>query len=58
MKKDERLEIHIAGFGREGVVTIGRILEEAFTICEAKNSVNTQSYGPERRRLPEPHLPK
>lgn len=58
VKKDERLEIRIAGFGGQGVVTIGRILEEAFSIYEGKNSVNTQSYDPEPRRLPEAHLPK
>jgi 2-oxoglutarate ferredoxin oxidoreductase subunit gamma len=49
MSKNERFEIRIAGFGGQGVVTIGRILGEAFTIYEGKNSVNTQSYGPESR---------
>jgi 2-oxoglutarate ferredoxin oxidoreductase subunit gamma len=58
VKKDERLEIRIAGFGGQGIVTLGRILGEVFSIYEGKNSVNTQSYGPERRQLPEPHLPK
>jgi len=47
--KNERFEIRIAGFGGQGVVTIGRILGEAFSIYEGKNSVNTQSYGPESR---------
>ena len=49
MKKDNRYEIRIVGFGGQGIVTIGRILGEAFTIYEGKNSVNTQSYGPESR---------
>lgn len=49
MKKNDRYEIRIAGFGGQGVVTIGRILGEAFTLYEGKNSVNTQSYGPESR---------
>jgi 2-oxoglutarate ferredoxin oxidoreductase subunit gamma len=49
MKKNDRYEIRIAGFGGQGVVTIGRILGEAFSLHEGKNSVNTQSYGPESR---------
>ncbi len=49
MSKIKRFEIRIAGFGGQGVVTIGRILGEAFSIHEGKNSVNTQSYGPESR---------
>ena len=49
MRKNERFEVRIAGFGGQGVMTIGRILGEAFTLYEGKNSVNTQSYGPESR---------
>jgi len=49
MVKIPRYEIRIAGFGGQGVVTIGRILGEAFTLYEGKNSVNTHSYGPESR---------
>jgi 2-oxoglutarate ferredoxin oxidoreductase subunit gamma len=45
----DRFEIRIAGFGGQGVVTIGRILGIAFTVHDLKNSVNTQSYGPESR---------
>ena len=45
----KRFEIRIAGFGGQGVVTIGKILGTAFTIYEKRNSVNTQSYGPESR---------
>jgi len=44
-----RFEIRIAGFGGQGVVTIGKILGTAFTVYEKRNSVNTQSYGPESR---------
>ena len=44
-----RYEIRIAGFGGQGVVTIGRVLGHAFTIHEGINSVNTRSYGPESR---------
>ena len=49
MKKDNRFEVRVAGFGGQGVVTIGRVLGVAFTIYEGKNSVNTRSYGPESR---------
>jgi len=45
----KRFEIRIAGFGGQGVVTIGKILGAAFTVYEKRNSVNTQSYGPESR---------
>jgi 2-oxoglutarate ferredoxin oxidoreductase subunit gamma len=49
MKKNNRFEIRVAGFGGQGVVTIGRVLGVAFTIHEGINSVNTHSYGPESR---------
>jgi 2-oxoglutarate ferredoxin oxidoreductase subunit gamma len=49
VSRSERFEIRIAGFGGQGVVTIGRILGEAFSIHEGKNSANSQSYGPESR---------
>ncbi len=45
--KNNRFEIRIAGFGGQGVVTMGRVLGAAFTIHEGINSVNTHSYGPE-----------
>jgi len=47
--ENSRFEIRIAGFGGQGVVTIGRVLGTAFTIHEGINSVNTHSYGPESR---------
>jgi len=49
MKNDNRFEIRVAGFGGQGVVTIGRVMGSAFTIYEGINSVNTRSYGPESR---------
>jgi 2-oxoglutarate ferredoxin oxidoreductase subunit gamma len=49
MQGNNRFEIRVAGFGGQGVVTIGRILGDAFTIHEGLNSVNTRSYGPESR---------
>jgi 2-oxoglutarate ferredoxin oxidoreductase subunit gamma len=49
MKDSTRFEIRIAGFGGQGVVTIGKVLGHAFTIHEGVNSVNTRSYGPESR---------
>ena len=49
MRQNNRFEIRMAGFGGQGVVTIGRVLGAAFTIYEGKNSVNTRSYGPESR---------
>jgi 2-oxoglutarate ferredoxin oxidoreductase subunit gamma len=49
MEQNDRFEIRVAGFGGQGVVTIGRVLGVAFTIHEGINSVNTRSYGPESR---------
>lgn len=49
MRENKRFEIRVAGFGGQGVVTIGRVLGSAFTIYEGINSVNTRSYGPESR---------
>ena len=49
MEKNNRFEIRVAGFGGQGVVTIGKVLGSAFTIHEGINSVNTRSYGPESR---------
>ena len=47
--KNDRFEIRVAGFGGQGVVTIGRVLGVAFTLYEGINSVYTHSYGPESR---------
>jgi len=45
----KRYEIRIAGFGGQGVVTIGKIAGLAAALYDAKNAVQTQSYGPESR---------
>jgi len=49
MQEGKRFEIRVAGFGGQGVVTIGKVLGSAFTIHEGINSTNTRSYGPESR---------
>lgn len=43
-----RTEIRLAGFGGQGIVLAGVILGEG-AICDGKNAVQTQSYGPESR---------
>jgi 2-oxoglutarate ferredoxin oxidoreductase subunit gamma len=45
----KRYEIRIAGFGGQGVVTIGKIVGLAAALYDKKNAVQTQSYGPESR---------
>ncbi len=45
----KRYEIRIAGFGGQGVVTIGKIAGVAAALYDKKNAVQTQSYGPESR---------
>jgi 2-oxoglutarate ferredoxin oxidoreductase subunit gamma len=45
----KRYEIRIAGFGGQGVVTIGKIMGVAAALYDKKNAVQTQSYGPESR---------
>ena len=45
----KRYEIRIAGFGGQGVVTIGKIVGIAAALHDKKNAVQTQSYGPESR---------
>ena len=49
MPNSARFEIRIAGFGGQGVVTIGKVLGHAFSLYEGVNWVNTRSYGPESR---------
>ena len=49
MQENKRFEIRVAGFGGQGVVTIGKVLGGAFTLHEGINSTNTRSYGPESR---------
>ena len=45
----KRFEIRIAGFGGQGVVTVGKIAGVAAAIYDKRNAVQTQSYGPESR---------
>lgn len=45
----KRHEIRIAGFGGQGVVTVGKIIGIAAVLHDKKNAVQTQSYGPESR---------
>jgi 2-oxoglutarate ferredoxin oxidoreductase subunit gamma len=45
----KRYEIRIAGFGGQGVVTVGKIVGAAAALYDNKNAVQTQSYGPESR---------
>jgi 2-oxoglutarate ferredoxin oxidoreductase subunit gamma len=49
MGKMKRYEIRIAGFGGQGVVTVGKIVGIAAALHDKKNAVQTQSYGPESR---------
>jgi len=47
--RDKRTEIRLAGEGGQGMILAGIILAEAAAICDGKNVVQTQSYGPEAR---------
>jgi 2-oxoglutarate ferredoxin oxidoreductase subunit gamma len=44
-----RVEIRFAGFGGQGIIKSGIIVAAAASIHAGKNSVQTQSYGPESR---------
>ena len=44
-----RREVRIAGFGGQGVITMGSILAVAAGIFEDLEVAQTQSYGPEAR---------
>ena len=50
MTKDSgRFEIRLSGSGGQGLMLAGRLLAEAASVCDGKNTVQTQSYGPEAR---------
>lgn len=49
MPNNRKMEIRLAGSGGQGLVLAGIILAEAAILYDAKNAVNTQSYGPEAR---------
>jgi len=44
-----RVELRFAGFGGQGIIKSGIIVASAASIHAGKNSVQTQSYGPESR---------
>jgi 2-oxoglutarate ferredoxin oxidoreductase subunit gamma len=44
-----RIEVRFAGFGGQGIIKSGIIVAAAASIYAGKNSVQTQSYGPESR---------
>jgi len=44
-----KLEICLAGSGGQGLILAGKILAEALALYGGKNTVQTQSYGPEAR---------
>ncbi|HUT82243.1 MAG TPA: 2-oxoacid:acceptor oxidoreductase family protein [Candidatus Bathyarchaeia archaeon] len=44
-----RHEIRLCGFGGQGIALAGKILGSAASFYEKKNSITTQSYGPESR---------
>ena len=44
-----RVEVRFAGFGGQGIIKSGIIVASAASIHAGKNSVQTQSYGPESR---------
>jgi 2-oxoglutarate ferredoxin oxidoreductase subunit gamma len=44
-----RVEVRFAGFGGQGIIKSGIIVAAAACIHAGKNSVQTQSYGPESR---------
>ncbi|MDP8225268.1 MAG: 2-oxoacid:acceptor oxidoreductase family protein [Candidatus Lernaella stagnicola] len=49
MANGKQLEIRLAGSGGQGLILAGIIMAEAAILYDAKNAVQTQSYGPEAR---------
>ncbi|MBN1310336.1 MAG: 2-oxoacid:acceptor oxidoreductase family protein [Anaerolineae bacterium] len=45
----DRIEISLVGKGGQGMILAGMILAEAASIYDHKNTVQTQTYGPEAR---------
>lgn len=43
-----RTEIRMAGFGGQGIITMGRILGRAASLYEGLEAVMTEDYGPEK----------
>jgi 2-oxoglutarate ferredoxin oxidoreductase subunit gamma len=44
-----RLEVRLAGFGGQGIISAGLMLAAAACIHDGRNAVQTRSYGPESR---------
>ncbi|TRO54209.1 hypothetical protein E2P71_04690 [Candidatus Bathyarchaeota archaeon] len=49
MSSGTRVEIRVAGFGGQGVITAGYVLANAAAIYGGLHGLMTQSYGPEAR---------
>ena len=49
MRGGAEVEIRVAGYGGQGVITAGYVLAYAATIYDGVNGLMTQSYGPEAR---------
>ncbi|MFH2111759.1 MAG: 2-oxoacid:acceptor oxidoreductase family protein [Candidatus Bathyarchaeota archaeon] len=49
MSRGSRVEIRVAGYGGQGVITAGYVLANAATIYDGLHGLMTQSYGPEAR---------
>ncbi len=49
MTVNQKKEIIITGFGGQGIIMAGRILGRSAALGDRKESVFTQSYGPESR---------
>lgn len=43
-----RTEIRMAGFGGQGIITMGRILGRAVVLYDKREAVLTEDYGPEK----------
>lgn len=49
LKRRERIEVRLGGFGGQGIILAGYILGRAATVYGGRNAVMSQSYGPESR---------
>ncbi|HUV33430.1 MAG TPA: 2-oxoacid:acceptor oxidoreductase family protein [Candidatus Desulfaltia sp.] len=49
MSRGPRVEIRVAGYGGQGVITAGYVLANAAAIYDGLHGLMTQSYGPEAR---------
>ena len=48
-KSGDRFEVRLSGSGGQGLMLGGKLLAEAASVYDGKNTVQTQSYGPEAR---------